>query len=63
MQKKLTISRDEDVYAGLYQIVGRRKISRFIESLSGPTSYVPMFGKATGGWRRIRNEKSRLWNG
>lgn len=30
---------------------------------SDPTSYIPMFGKATAGWRRMRNEKSRLWNG
>ena len=36
MQKKLTITIDEDVYAGLYRVVGRRKISRFIESLVRP---------------------------
>ena len=36
MQKKLTITIAEDVYAGLHQIVGRRKISRFIESLVRP---------------------------
>ena len=36
MQKKLTISIDEDIYAGLYRLVGRRKISRFIESLVRP---------------------------
>ena len=36
MQKKLTITIDEDVYAGLYQVVGKRKISRFIESLVRP---------------------------
>jgi predicted CopG family antitoxin len=36
MQKKLTITVDEQVYAGLHQIVGRRKISRFIESLVRP---------------------------
>lgn len=33
MQKKLTITVDERVYAGLHQVVGRRRISRFIESL------------------------------
>ena len=36
MQKKLTITIDEDVYAGLYRAVGRRKISKFIESLVRP---------------------------
>ncbi len=36
MQKKLTITVDERVYAGLYTVVGRRRISRFIESLVRP---------------------------
>ena len=36
MQKKLTITIDERVYAGLYTVVGRRRISQFIESLVRP---------------------------
>jgi len=36
MQKKLTITIDERVYAGLHTVVGRRCISRFIESLVRP---------------------------
>ena len=36
MQKKLTITLDERVYHGLHNVVGRRKISRFIESLVRP---------------------------
>ena len=36
MQKKLTITIDEDVYAALRRMVGRRKISGFIESLVRP---------------------------
>jgi len=36
MQKKLTITVDEQVYAGLHQVIGRHKISRFIESLVRP---------------------------
>jgi len=36
MQKKLTITIDERVYAGLHIVVGRRRISRFIESLVRP---------------------------
>ena len=36
MRKKLTITVDEKVYAGLHRVVGRRKISSFIESVVGP---------------------------
>ena len=36
MQKKLTITIDEHVYEGLHTVVGRRKISRFIEDLVRP---------------------------
>jgi predicted CopG family antitoxin len=36
MQKKLTITVDEQVYAGLHQVIGRHKISKFIESLVRP---------------------------
>jgi hypothetical protein len=36
MQKKLTITLDERVYAGLHSVIGRRRISRFIESLVRP---------------------------
>jgi siroheme synthase (precorrin-2 oxidase/ferrochelatase) len=36
MQKKLTITLDERVYEGLHTVVGRRRISRFIESLVRP---------------------------
>ncbi len=36
MQKKLTITLDEQVYEGLYRKVGRRRISRFLEKLARP---------------------------
>jgi hypothetical protein len=36
MQKKLTITLDEQVYDGLHKVIGRRKISRFIESTFRP---------------------------
>ncbi len=36
MQKKLTITIAEEVYAGLHRRIGRRKISRFIEDLVRP---------------------------
>jgi hypothetical protein len=36
MQKKLTITLDERIYEGLHTVVGRRRISRFIEDLVRP---------------------------
>jgi predicted CopG family antitoxin len=36
MQKKLTITVDENVYSGLHRVIGRRRISKFIESLVRP---------------------------
>lgn len=36
MQKKLTISIDEEVYDRLHQVVGRRRISKFVEDLLRP---------------------------
>ena len=36
MQKKLTITVNERVYEGLHKVVGRRRISRFIENLVRP---------------------------
>ncbi len=41
MQKKLTITIDEEVYQGLYSVVGPRKISRFIENLVRPHVLIP----------------------
>lgn len=36
MQRKLTITVDEDVYEGLQKVVGRRKIGKFLEDLARP---------------------------
>ncbi len=36
MQKRMTITMDEAVYEGLVRVVGRRKISSFLESLARP---------------------------
>ena len=36
MQKKLTITVDEEVYEGLRKTIGPRKISRFIQELVRP---------------------------
>jgi predicted CopG family antitoxin len=36
MQKKLTITINEEVYLGLHQVIGPRKISKFVEELVRP---------------------------
>jgi predicted CopG family antitoxin len=36
MQKRMTISIDEEVYEGLVRVIGRRKISGFLEGLARP---------------------------
>ena len=36
MHRKLTITLDEEVYHGLHTIIGRRRISQFIESVVRP---------------------------
>ena len=36
MQKKLTLTIDEEVYNGLRRVVGPRKISHFVEELVRP---------------------------
>jgi hypothetical protein len=36
MQRKLTITLDEQVYEGLHHVIGRGNISQFIESLIRP---------------------------
>ena len=36
MRKKLTISIDEKVYEGLHDVIGPRKISKFVEELVRP---------------------------
>ena len=36
MHKKLTVSIDEEVYNGLYEVIGKRRISQFLENLARP---------------------------
>lgn len=56
MQKKLTITVDEGVYRGLHAVVGRRKISRFIESLVRPYVSVKELEAA---YRQMAQEEAR----
>lgn len=36
MQKKLTITIDEEIYKGLHETIGPRKISKFVQELVRP---------------------------
>jgi predicted CopG family antitoxin len=36
MTKKLTITVEDDVYEGLHAVIGRRRISRFLNDLARP---------------------------
>ncbi|NOZ77588.1 MAG: addiction module antitoxin [Acidobacteria bacterium] len=36
MRRKLTITVEDDVYEGLHRVIGRGKISRFLEDLARP---------------------------
>jgi len=56
MQKKLTITIDEQVYAGLYTVIGPRRISRFIEDLVRPHV---MFPELEAAYRQMAEEEER----
>jgi hypothetical protein len=56
MQKRLTITLDDRVYDGLCRVVGRRRISRFIESLVRP--YV-VAESLTAAYRRMASDEVR----
>lgn len=56
MHKKLTISIEEDVYYGLIQVIGQRKISQFIEDLARP--YV-LKDDLNAAYRAMANDEKR----
>lgn len=56
MQKKLTITVDEEVYAGLHRAIGPRKISRFIEDLVRPHV---MKVKLESAYKRMARDEAR----
>ncbi|MEA3253571.1 MAG: addiction module antitoxin [Chloroflexota bacterium] len=63
MQKKLTVTVDEEVYEGLRKTVGPRKISKFIEELVRPyvvhpnleSAYAEMAGD------KVREKEAMEW--
>lgn len=56
MQKKLTITVDDKVYQGLHRVVGRRRISQFIESLVRPHV---IRGDLTDAYREMAEDEAR----
>lgn len=56
MRKKLTITVDEEVYAGLHRAIGPRKISRFIEDLVRPHV---MKVKLESAYKRMAQDEAR----
>jgi predicted CopG family antitoxin len=56
MQKKLTITIDEQVYEGLHTIIGPRRISHFIEDLVRP--YV-MFPDLEAAYQQMAQNEAR----
>lgn len=56
MQKKLTITLDEKVHKGLHEVVGRRRISKFIETLVRPRVLTK---DLETGYRRMAADKAR----
>ncbi len=61
MQKKLTVTVDEEVYEGLRKTIGARKISKFIQELVRPHVLRPNLESAYAEMSRDkRREKKAL---
>ncbi|MEK7286293.1 MAG: addiction module antitoxin [Nitrospirota bacterium] len=56
MQKKLTITMDEEVYKGLHRVIGPRKIGKFIEGLVRPHVVRPNLESA---YAQMASDKKR----
>jgi hypothetical protein len=56
MHKKMTISLDEAVYEGLYRTIGKRRMSKFIETLLRPHV---MDTALDDGYRAMAADKAR----
>lgn len=57
MQKKLTVTVDEEVYEGLHKTIGPRKISKFIEELVRPHVIRPNLESAYAEMARDRKRE------
>jgi hypothetical protein len=56
MAKKLTITVDDEVYAGLHRVIGRRRISRFLNDLARPQV---VGGDLAAGYRAMAADEER----
>lgn len=56
MSKKLTITVDDEIYEGLHSLIGRRRISRFLNDLARP--HVTRRDLAAG-YRAMREDEER----
>jgi len=56
MQKKLTITLDQEVYEGLHRVIGRRKISQFVEALVRPHV---IGADLAAGYRQMAEDEAR----
>ncbi len=63
MQKKLTITIDEEVYQGLRNTIGPRKISKFIQELVRPHVLQPGLESAYAEMARdkVREKEALAW--
>ena len=64
MQKRMTITMDEAVYEGLVRVVGRRKISGFLESLARPHVVTDELaeGYKAMGQDELREQEALAWS-
>ena len=58
MQRKLTITVDEEVYAGLHKFIGPRKISRFVQEIVRPHVVRPNYESAYAEMAKDKNRES-----
>ena len=56
MAKKLTITVEDEVYAGLHNVIGRRRISRFLNDLARPHVLAPDLAE---GYRAMAADEER----
>ena len=62
MQKKLTITVDEEVYAGLHKVIGPRKISRFVQEIVRPYVVRPDYESAYAEMAKDRKRENEALN-
>ena len=63
MQKKLTITIDEEVYEGLHKTIGPRKISRYIQEIVRPHVVRPNLESAYAAMAKdkMREKEAVVW--